>query len=470
MKDNPSLLPLKEKIAYGFGDLASVLYWQTFMLYLTYFYTDVFIIPAGVAAFMFLITRIFDGINDPIMGMIADRTNTRWGKFRPYLLWLCVPFAISGVLVFTTPDFNESGKIIWAYSTFILIMVLYTAINIPYTALMGVISPDSHERTTVSSIKFIFAFGAGIIVSATLLPMTKFFGGGNEQQGWQYSFVVYGIAAIAFFLIAFSGTRERVAPPAEQKQSVKKDILELITNVPWLVLLVTTLTFILFVAIKGSVTAHYFKYFIGEQTLKLPFAETKSYDFETIVSAFNTIGQISSLLGVLLVMWVAKKLGKRNTFILFFILAILSTVLVYFLSAKQLGLIFLLQIVGSMTGGPLSVLLWAMYADTADYGEWKKGRRATGLVFSASTMSQKFGWAIGAFIALNLMASVGFQPNENQSTDSLRGLLMLFTLIPAAIGMISLLIYLAYPLNDKRVKEMTDELQRRRVQAPDQAI
>jgi glycoside/pentoside/hexuronide:cation symporter, GPH family len=462
MERNSPLLSFREKVAYGFGDLASVLYWQTFMLYLTYFYTDVFIIPAAAAATMFLVTRLFDGINDPIMGMIADRTQTRWGKFRPYLLWLAVPFAISGVLVFTTPNFGESGKIIWAYSTFILIMILYTAINIPYTALMGVISPNSQDRTSVSSMKFIFAFAAGIIISATLLPMTKALGGGSEQQGWQSAFIIYGIAAVIFFLIAFKGTKERVAPPTNQKMSVKKDLFELVTNRPWLILLATTLTFILFVAIRGSVTAHYFKYYIDVQTLKLPFLSEQTYSFEALVSAYNTIGQISSLLGVIVVLWVSKVLGKKKTFILFFIIAIISTGALYFLTAKQLGLIYFLQITGSMTGGPLSVLLWAMYADTADYGEWKRGRRATGLVFSASTMSQKFGWAIGAFITLNLMAGVGFQPNEIQSPESMRGLLLLFSVIPAAIGILSLIIYLTYPLSDEKVKHMTTELEARR--------
>ena len=462
MERNSPLLSFKEKVAYGFGDLASVLYWQTFMLYLVYFYTDVFIIPASVAATMFLVTRMFDGVNDPIMGMIADRTNTRWGKFRPYLLWLAVPFAISGVLVFTTPDFSESGKIIWAYTTFILIMVLYTAINIPYTALMGVISPNSHDRTAVSSMKFIFAFGAGILVSATLLPMTKYLGGGNEQQGWQYAFIIYGIAAVVFFMITFKGTRERVAPPPSQKSSIKQDIYELVTNKPWLILLATTLTFVLFVAIRSSVTAHYFKYFIDQQTLTLPFIGTHTYSFETLVSAYNTIGQLSSLLGVIVVLWVSKKLGKKKTFILFFIIAIFSTGFIYFLSVEQLGLIYFLQITGSMTGGPLSVLLWAMYADTADYGEWIRGRRTTGLVFSASTMSQKFGWAIAAFISLNLMAGVGFEPNVMQTAESLRGLLLLFSLIPALIGIVALLIYLTYPLNEEKVKLMTQQLEDRR--------
>jgi len=458
-------LTLREKISYGFGDLASVLYWQTFMLYFTYFYTDVFLIPAGVAATMFLISRIWDGINDPILGMIADRTKTRWGKFRPYLLWLCVPFAIVGVLTFTVPNFGLTGKIIWAYATFIAIMMLYTAINIPYTALLGVISPDSDERTSVSSIKFLFAFAAGIIVSATLLPMVKSLGKGDAAHGWQMAFVVYGIAAVVFFLIAFKGTRERVQPPKSQKSSVKQDLYELVTNKPWLILLITTITFIMFVATKSSVTVHYFKYIVGEKCLRLPFLGERTYDFETLTSAFNTIGQISSFIGVLLVSWFAKIVGKKKAFISIFVIAVFSTGIYYFLSPNQIGLIFLFQVTGSMTGGPLSVLIWAMYADSADYAEWKNGRRATGLVFSASTMSQKIGWAFGAFVALSLMAQLGFVPNQIQSAGSLRGLLLLFSLIPAVFGVISILIILFYPLNNRRMAEIGAELQERRQQS-----
>jgi GPH family glycoside/pentoside/hexuronide:cation symporter len=469
MSNSNHKLPFWEKISYGFGDLASVLFWQTFMLYFTYFYTDVFLIPAAAAATMFLVSRIFDGVNDPLMGILADRTNTRWGKFRPYLLWLCVPFAIAGVLTFTVPDFSPSGKLIWAYATFMLIMVLYTAINIPYTALMGVISPNSQERTSVSSIKFIFAFAAGIIVSATLMPMVRSMGGTdavtgviNEAKGFQRSFMVYGAAAIVFFLIAFKGTRERVVPPKNQNTSIKRDLKDLVTNRPWLILLATTITFILFVAVRGSVTMHYFKYVIGSQELTLPFLGTKMYDFIDLSSAYNTVGQVSSLLGVLLVNWIARIIGKKKAFVVFFIIAIFSTAILYFLTAEQLGTIFFFQITGSMTGGPLSVLLWAMYADTADYAEWKRGRRATGLIFSASTMSQKFGWAFGAYVALNLMAQVGFQPNEAQNPESLRGLLLLFSLIPAGMGVISIIISLIYPLNDKRVKVIELELEERR--------
>jgi GPH family glycoside/pentoside/hexuronide:cation symporter len=456
-------LSIKEKISYGFGDLASVLYWQTFMLYFTYFYTDVFVIPAAAAATLFLMSRIWDGINDPAMGMLADRTKTRWGKFRPYLLWLCVPFAIAGVLAFTVPNFGPTGKIVWAYITFNIIMMLYTAINIPYTALLGVISADSNERTTVSSIKFICAFLAGTIVSFTLLPMTKKLGGGNDPRGWQLTFVIYGIAAIIFFLITFKGTRERVQPPPTQKSSVKKDLLELITNGPWLILFATTITFILFVAVRSSVTVHYFKYVIGSQEISFPFFGKRIYDFNTITSLFNGVGQISALIGALLVSLVAKKIGKKRTFIILFIIAITSTAAFYFMTAEQIALIFILQFTGSITGGPLSVLLWAMYADTADYAEWKRGRRATGLVFSASTMSQKMGWAIGAYIALMLMSRVGFKPNQAQSLESLKSLIMLFSLIPAGLGVLSLLILsFVYPLNESRVAEIEAELKARR--------
>ncbi len=460
--DNNKLL-MREKISYGFGDLASVLYWQTFMLYFTYFYTDVFVIPAAAAATLFLMSRVWDGINDPAMGMLADRTKTRWGKFRPYLLWLCVPFAVAGVFAFTVPNLGTTGKIIWAYITFNAIMMLYTAINIPYTALLGVISADSNERTTVSSVKFICAFLAGTIVSFTLLPMVKKLGGGNDPRGWQLTFVIYGIAAIIFFLIAFKNTRERVQPPPTQKSSVKKDLFELITNGPWLILLATTITFILFVAVRSSVTVHYFKYVIGSQELSFPFFGKRIYDFNTITSLFNGVGQISALIGALLVSLVAKKIGKKKTFIILFIIAITSTAAFYFMTAEQIGLIFVLQFTGSITGGPLSVLLWAMYADTADYAEWKRGRRATGLVFSASTMSQKMGWAIGAYIALMLMSQVGFKPNQAQSLESLKSLIMLFSLIPAGLGVLSLLILsFVYPLNESRVAEIEAELKERR--------
>lgn len=453
---------LPEKLAYGFGDLASVLYWQTFMLYLTYFYTDVAILPLAACAGMIFWVRTWDWVNDPIMGVIADRTNTRWGKFRPYMLWFCVPFAIAGVLCFTVPELDEGGRMVWAYVTYILLMTLYTVINIPYTALLGVISPESQDRTTISSIKFLFAFGAGIIVSATLLPLTDILGGDNEAKGWQLSFVVYGIAAVAFFLVAFFGTKERVQPSRKQKTAVTRDLRDLFSNTPWLILTAMTLTFILYVGVRGSVTVHYLKYYVVEQEVWLPVVGSKLYGFKGLTSIFNTLGQASAFLGVFMIPPLARLIGKKNTFILLFTVGILSTASCYLLAPGQIYLLLVLQTVGSLTGGPMSVVLWAMYADTADYGEWKFGRRATGLVFSASTASQKIGWAISASFAIFLMNRVGFIANEVQSEESLGGLILLFSLIPAGLGVLSVAISLFYPLTDRRVAGIEQDLQERK--------
>lgn len=462
-----SHLRLREKLAYGFGDLASVLYWQTFMVYLTYFYTDVFGIAAAAAGTMLALSRSVDAFFDPVMGMVADRTSTRWGKFRPYLLWLCVPFAVMGVLTFTVPEFGPTGKLAWAWITYNGLMLLYTAINIPYTAMLGVLTPNPNERTTLSSIKFVFAFAAGMIVSATVLPLAKFFGNGNDSRGWQMTFVVIGIAAIVFFLITFLNTKERVQPPKAQKTSVGRDLLDLITNVPWLILLATTITFILYVALRSSVTVHYFKYYVGTQTVTLPeflpkIGGTQEWHLESLVSIFNTSGQLASLLGVMAIPFFARLAGRKRTFIGMFIIAILSTASYYVMQPDQVFLIIGINLIGSFTGGPLSALLWAMYADTADYAEWKRGRRATGLVFSASIFSQKQGWAIGAGVALWLMASVGFQANVEQTPESLHGLVKLMSIFPAAFGVLAIVIILFYPLNEKKMHEIETELKARR--------
>jgi GPH family glycoside/pentoside/hexuronide:cation symporter len=396
-------LSMREKFSYGFGDLASCLYWQTISTYLLIFYTDIFGITALAAGAMLGISRFSDAFLDPVIGMLSDRTKSRWGKFRPFLLWGCVPMAIAGFLTFTVPDFGEKGKLIWAYLTFNALMLIYTTVNIPYTAMLGVISPNPNERTALSSIKFVGAFAGGIIVSATLLPMAKvggWLGATTVQHGWQMAFVIYGIASVIFFLIVFFNTKERVLPPKAQKTTFGKDLGDLVSNGPWVVLLVSTITFILFVALRGNVTAHYFKYYVGSQTLTLPsflpkaMAGTQVWGWESLVSMFNTSNQVLSLLGVMLVPFVARILGRKRAFIVLFVIAIASTASFYVLRPDQMLLIFGINAIGSLTGGPLSALLWAMFADTADFAEWKTGRRATGLIFSASIFATKQGWGI----------------------------------------------------------------------------
>ena len=465
-------LPAREKFSYGFGDLASCLYWSTISLYLPIFYTDIFGITALAAGTMMGLSRSADAFFDPVIGMIADRTNSRWGKFRPYLLWGCVPLAVAAFLAFTVPDAEARGKLIWAWVTFNAMMLIYTVINIPYTALLGVISPNPNERTALSSIKFVGAFAGGMIVSATLLPMAKvggWLGATSARQGWQMSLGAYGVASIIFFLIVFFNTKERVLPPKAQKTSLGKDLGDLFTNVPWLILLVTTIIFIFFVALRGNVTAHYFKYYVGSQTLTLPsflpkaIAGTQTWGWESLVSAFNTSNQVLSLVGAMLVPFVARALGRKTAFTVLFIVAIASTASFYFLQPGQLVLIYVINAVGSITGGPLSALLAAMYADSADYAEWKKGRRATGLVFSASIFAQKQGWGWGGALALIALNAVGFVANQPQTAGALSGLVKLMSVYPALCGVVALFILIKfYPLNEAKMHQISTDLAARR--------
>jgi GPH family glycoside/pentoside/hexuronide:cation symporter len=465
-------LSMREKFSYGFGDLASCLYWQTISTYLLIFYTDIFGITALAAGAMLGISRFSDAFFDPVIGMLSDRTKSRWGKFRPFLLWGCVPMAIAGFLTFTVPDFGEKGKLIWAYLTFNALMLIYTTVNIPYTAMLGVISPNPNERTALSSIKFVGAFAGGIIVSATLLPMAKvggWLGATTVQHGWQMAFVIYGIASIIFFLIVFFNTKERVLPPKAQKTTFGKDLGDLVTNRPWVVLLVSTITFILFVALRGNVTAHYFKYYVGSQTLTLPsflpksMAGTQVWGWESLVSMFNTSNQVLSLLGVMLVPFIARIVGRKRAFILLFVIAIASTASFYVLRPDQMLLIFGINAIGSLTGGPLSALLWAMFADTADFAEWKTGRRATGLIFSASIFATKQGWGISGGFTLILMSSLGFVANQAQTAGSLHGLVELMSVFPASLGILSLLLVsFLYPLNEKKMSAIAADLKVRR--------
>lgn len=455
-------VPLLEKIGYGFGDLASCLFWQTITFYLLFFYTDVFGLTAKAAGIMFFVSRVSDAIFDVVIGMVADRTKTRWGKFRPYLLWMAVPLGVAAVLAFTTPGFGDAGKLVYAYVTFILFMFLYSAINIPYTSLLGVISSDPVERADAATSKFIGAYLAGIIVSATALPLAeKYFGQGDHAKGWQMTLAVYAVAAVVFFFITFMATRERIQPIAKEKTSVGRDLKDLSRNVPWILLFAVTILFILFVCIRLSVTAHYFKYYVGEQEVTL-FGKTHKYGFEVLASAFNTIGQLLSLVGVGLVPVVARVLGRKRAAIILFIAALIFTGSFYFFKPNQLLPIFIFQILGSIAGGPISALLWIMYADTADYSEWKTGRRATGLVFSASIMSNKLGWAVGSMIAGAILAATGFVPNVAQNLDVRNGLKAMMSSIPTGIGVIALILLFFYRLDEETMAKVKAELEERR--------
>jgi glycoside/pentoside/hexuronide:cation symporter, GPH family len=460
---NPHRLLLREKLAYGCGDFASCLFWAAFSYFLPIFYTDVFGISAAAVGTLLLVSRVWDGIDDPLIGMLADRTNTRWGKFRPFLLWIAVPYAVVGTLLFTTPDLGATGKLVWAYVTYNLMMILYTAVNIPYTALLGVITSDSIERTRVASMKFIFANAAYIVLPAILLVMVRNLGGGNEQRGWQLSFAAIGLVAVLFFLLTFLGTRERVVPSPHQKTSAARDLKDLLGNGPWFFLVGITVMFVLFLATHSTVSAHYIKYFVGAQTFQMPWdAAPREYDHELIMGVFLPAGSIGAILGIFLAGPIVARIGKKTAYIGSFAVAIICSIAFFWLQPHQLFTMVVLQFIRSLAGGPLAVILWAMYADAADYSEWKNSRRATGLVFSASTMTQKFCWGIAGVIVGRMLHATGFEPNVVQSEKVLDGLVLLMGVVPSAFGVLSIAIMLFYPLNEMRVAAMQEELRRRR--------
>lgn len=482
-------LSIREKVGYGFGDLASCLFWATIMSQLLFFYTDVFGLAAVGAGIMIGVSRLLDAFFDVVIGMTADRTKTRWGKFRPYILWGAVPLAVAAVLAFSTPSFGPSGKLIYAYITFIFFMFMYSFVNIPYTSLLGVISGDPIERTSASSFKFIGAYVGGFIVSATVLPFASYFGQGNDAKGWQMTLAIYGVAAVILFLITFFSTHERIQPIAKERTSIKDDFKDLSKNVPWIFLFLVTILFILFVCIRLSITTHYFKYYIGEQVSPLLtglvnfslkyivnplygifgkqgvvlLEETHKYGFAVLASVFNAIGQGLPILGVALVPWFAKICGRKIAIIILFVTALVCTGAFYFLKPENLLAIFVFQTIGSLVGGPISVLLWVLYADTADYSEWKTGRRATGLVFSASIMSNKLGWTIGSLIAGLILGFTGFVSNVAQNIDVQNGLKAMMSIIPVAAGIIALIVLVFfYKLDDSTMKTIETELAARR--------
>lgn len=464
-------LTFREKAGYGCGDFASVLFWATISNWLLYFYTDVFGISASAAGLMILVSRIWDGVNDPMMGLIADRTNTRWGKYRPYLMWMAIPMGVIATLTFSTPDLGATGKLIYAWVTYMLFMMTYTAINIPYSSLLGVITADTEERTSVAFYKYVFALTSSGVVSLVGLPLAKnvfgtdlamvVLGHPSEAFGWQVMMGLFSLVAVGFFLITFASVKERVQPPPKQKSSVGRDLKDLLANPYWLIVLFGSLFMILFIAVRMSVTTHYFKYYVADQSITL-FGHRWTFGFVALSTVFSTIGGWMGVVGIIATQSLTHRLGKRTAFFVFMLISVVCTAFFYVLPPDALYLIFGLQVVGSFFGGPMCPLIWAMFADIADYGEFKNGRRSTGLIFSASSMSQKMAWAISGFTVGGLLTAVGYQPNVEATPEVKHGLVLMMSLIPAASGIIAIAVMSVYRLDRKKMTEISEVLKERR--------
>jgi len=461
MEEIISKLKLKEKVGYSLGDTASNLFFQTFIFFLLYFYTDVFGIPAASVASIFLIGRIWDAVNDPMMGMIADRTNTKFGKFRPYLLYAALPFGILGFIMFITPDISTSGKVIYAFITYNCMMMIYTVINVPYSALMGVITPNSQERTVVSSFRFVAAFVGQFIVQFAVLRLVTVFGKGNEVAGWQWAMAVMAGLSVLLWLATFVSTKERVQPIKEQKNPLKQDLSDLFKNRPWVLIGSATIFQLLFNVIKGGSIMYYFKYFVQDQQLSL-LGKTFSFSYQSLTSTFLLVGTAMTILGAVMTSIFSKKLGKSRCYYSFLGIAAVTTALFYVLKPQDIILMFILQIISSFAVGPVSVLQWAIYTDTADYSEWKTGRRATALIMAASLFALKLGIALAGSIQAWILDSFGFIANVAQSAAALNGIKLLMSIFPAIAGIIAVALMVFYPLNNKMMVQIEKDLTARR--------
>ena len=439
-------LSVTEKFAYGLGDTACNLTFQTVNLFLFIYYTDVFGLSAAAVGTMMLVARVLDAVLDPLTGIIADRTNTRWGKFRPYILFGAVPFGLCGYLMFSNPALTGSNKLIFAYVTYILMWVAYTAVNIPYSALMGVMSASSEDRTSLSTWRFACAFTGALAIGGLTLPLKNLLGGDDAATGYRYTMLIFSVVSVAMLLFTFAKTRERVQPAPDRDASLKKDIKYLFSNGPWLVLFFAAFLTLTNVGVRNASIIYYFKYNVGD---------------ESKFTLFSIIGTVAFILGAVSTKLFLRYFSRRGLMIGLTCINAVAMSAFFFVDPKSIVTLHLLNIVGTFAAGPTPAIVWSFYADSADYGAWKFGRRTTGLVFSAAVFAQKIGLAVGSWMLGWALTFVGFVPNAVQTPRSLLGINIVFSLLPGAIGLLSGLAICFYKLDEPTVKKIERELAQR---------
>lgn len=447
-------LSFGEKFGYSLGDAAANIAWRPLMAYLPMFYTDTFGLTSGTVALLLLLTRIFDGFTDVIMGMIADRTETRWGKFRPYLLWTAVPFGLLLALTFTTPGFGANGKLIYAYVTYILLTLAYTANNVPYSSLTGVMTGNILERTNVSSFRFFGAYlGGGI--SLIFIPMlVDFLGKNDESRGFQYTFYLLSAVLVIFSLIAFFSTKERIKPPKDQKTNIRSDFKDLVKNKPWIVMLVVGFLWVTYNSIRQGAAPFYFKWYVGNDNLVGGF-------FAVIIGA--------SILSSFIATPLTNFFGKKRLFILVMVVSGIFTSSIFFLNQEQVTGMFILGGLAELFAGIMPILFFAMLGDAADFSEYKNNRRATGLVFSAGTFAMKFGGGVAGAVTMFVLGRFEYAEKSanitqviTQSERALQGIKLVNSFVPVIFIIIAVLIILLYPLTTAKMKEIETELKTRK--------
>ncbi len=439
-------LSWRERLGYGVGDAGFNFYWALIGSYLAAFYTDTLGLSAAVAALVIFWAKIVDAFTDPIMGAVADRTKTKYGKFRPYLVWGSIPMAISAVLAFTTPDLSIELKAVWAFITYCLMMICYTILSTPYSSLSGVITGNVQERNLLVSIRFVFAFLASALIGGFTPDLIKLLGKSDAELGWQLMAAVYGTVATIIFFITFKLTKERVSPPPQQKTNPVQDIRELLNNRAWLILFILALILMITITMRGGSSFYYFKYYVER---------------EDLIGSYLAWQSIAYLVGCLMTPFLMHLFDKRK--LLIALMAIVGTLSIayYFVPKDMIWAMFTLNILISLALGPKSPVTWSMYADAADYNEWRTGNRATAMTFSAATFAQKLGSAAGSAAMLGILAYLGFKANEAQNGASLDGINLLQTVVPGIFAVLAVVVVLFYNLSNEKLEQIQTDLAER---------
>ena len=441
-------LSFAEKFGYGLGDMAANFIFQAMLALQLSYYTDTFGLSAAQAGTLVLVVGLIAAAYTPIMGVIADRTNTKWGKFRPWLLWTALPFGIIGILTFTTPSLSITGKLVYAWTTYLLLRLIYAVNNVPYASLTGVLTGDPDERTSIASYRQVFANIAGFIVQSLAIPMVVFFGRGNDARGYQITMGLLSVLSVIFFIVAFFATKERIQPNPQQQTSLTRDLKDLFSNRPWVVLFLVTTFYFAAISMRGSVMLPFFKYLAGN---------------EKLFSWFNGFGLASLIAGVTVSTALTKRIGKRPLFILSMTLCGIFNLAVLILPPHATVAIIVSEVLRQFAYGTSGPLIWAMMGDVAAYGEWKPGRRATGTVTAAVVFALWVGLAVGGALAGWLFSYYGYVSNAVQTARALEGIRLTAGLWSALFFFATAACLFFYPISRKINKNISDELAGRRL-------
>lgn len=470
-------LSVIEKAGYSLGDLAANLVFQTLMTYLAYFYTDIYgLQPAHASLIILIVGLIAAFIFNPVMGAIADRTHSKWGKFRPWIIWTAVPLGIVALLAFSTPDFSYKGKLIYAVVTYSLLLLLYAANNLPYAALSGVITGDMKERNSLSSYRFVAVMFAQFFVQVFMLAIIESAGGGNKAAGIEKVMTWLAIIGTVMLLITFFTTKERIVPAIEQKSSVREDLRDLSGNRPWIIMLVLTTLVFITLAMKGGSYVYYFKNYVDKQQLTefvTPVVQFLSgmglniFDKDPVAAGFglfNAGGIICMIIGITLSKGFADKYGKRDVFGVALLLSTIFILAFFFFTPQSVGLMFTSQILHGFFYGITIPLLWAMIADVADYSEWKNNRRATAIIFSAMMVGLKTGLSVGSALLTWILGLYHYLPNSDtaQPAEAITGTRLLVSIYPSIPFLIGCGLLFFYEINKKKEIQIETDLKRKR--------